>query len=407
MNHIERMLEELAPKGVEHLPLGAVGTFTRGNGLQKKDLRNEGVPAIHYGQIYTHYGVSARVTKDYVSQEVMSKATLARPGDVIIADTSENDEDLGRSVAWIGPQEVAVSNHTIIVTPVALDPVYLSYFMRSEGFQRQKRKLVFGTKVRSISLESAKKIEIPVPPFAVQQEIVRILDKFTRLEAELEAELEARRQQYSACLGLLFKSLPEGSFSWSTLGGVCTKVTSGGTPSSRRKEFYGGGIPWLRTQEVQFTRVSATRETISELGLENSSAHWIPQHCVIVAMYGATAAKAAINLIPLTTNQACCNLQVDPNVCDFEYVYYWITSQYPQLKSWGEGSQNNLNARKIKSFPIPVPSLGVQRTIAGELEKFDTLVSDMSVGLPAELAARRKQYEYYRDKLLTFKEKAA
>jgi len=175
-----------------------------------------------------------------------------------------------------------------------------------------------------------------------------------------------------------------------------------------RTEFYEGGtIPWLRTQEVDFNVIETTGMTITEEGLENSSAKWIPENCVVVAMYGATAAKVAINGIPLTTNQACCNLQIAPEKALFRYVFHWISSQYNQLKSLGEGSQSNINSAKVKSFPIPVPALDEQRRIVEQLDAFDSLTTDLSVGLPAELAARRRQYEYYRDRLLSFNELGA
>jgi type I restriction enzyme S subunit len=122
-------------------------------------------------------------------------------------------------------------------------------------------------------------------------------------------------------------------------------------------------------------------------------------------MYGATAAKVAINAIPLTTNQACCNLQVDPSQAEYRYVFHWVANEYERLKAFGEGSQSNLNAQKVKNYPIPVPPLDDQRKIVAILDKFDSLVNDLNVSLPAELAARRIQYEYYRDHLLTFKEK--
>ena len=121
-------------------------------------------------------------------------------------------------------------------------------------------------------------------------------------------------------------------------------------------------------------------------------------------MYGATAAKVAINSIPLTTNQACCNLQIDLAQADFRYVFHWVAHEYHRLRALGEGSQANLNAKKVKEYPIPVPSLGRQREIVELLDRFDILANDLSEGLPAELAARRKQYEHYRDRLLTFKE---
>ena len=119
-------------------------------------------------------------------------------------------------------------------------------------------------------------------------------------------------------------------------------------------------------------------------------------------MYGATAAKAAVNKIPLTTNQACCNLEVNKEVALYRYVYYWICKEYHSIKSLGQGSQNNINAGVIKSYKIPIPPLDEQRRIVAILDRFDALCNDLTSGLPAEIEARRKQYEYYRNKLLDF-----
>ena len=189
-----------------------------------------------------------------------------------------------------------------------------------------------------------------------------------------------------------------------TLADVCSKISSGGTPTATNKEYYNGNIPWLRTQEVDWKNIYDTEIKITETGLKNSSAKWIPENCVIVAMYGATAAKVAINKIPLTTNQACCNLQVNPNIALYRYVFHWLCYKYNELKQLGQGSQSNINAGIIKNYPILLPPLEEQERIVAILDRFDKLCNDISQGLPAEIEARKKQYEYYRDKLLTFKE---
>lgn len=160
----------------------------------------------------------------------------------------------------------------------------------------------------------------------------------------------------------------------------------------------------MRTQEVDWRDVYDTEIKISEEAVMNSSAKLIPANCVIVAMYGATAAKVCINKIPLTTNQACCNLEIDSDQAHYKYVYYWLCNSYEVLRAMGEGSQNNINSQKIKNFPIPVPPMEVQEKIVGILDRFETLVNDLSKGLPAEIEAVRERYEYYRNKLLTFKE---
>ena len=185
---------------------------------------------------------------------------------------------------------------------------------------------------------------------------------------------------------------------------ISKKITSGGTPLTSKQSYYNGSIPWLRTQEVDWVDIYDTSIKITEEGLKNSSAQLIPANCVIVAMYGATAAKVAINKIPLSTNQACCNLQIDESKANYRYVFHWLTKEYEHLRSLGAGSQSNLNSKRVKNFKIPIPSLSEQERIVSILDKFDALTSDISIGLPAELKARQSQYEYYRGKLLTFNE---
>lgn len=161
------------------------------------------------------------------------------------------------------------------------------------------------------------------------------------------------------------------------LGDVCIKIVSGGTPSTKHSEYYGGMIPWLRTQEVDFKPIFSTELSISEAGLENSSAKWIPANTVVVAMYGATAGRSAIAKIPLTTNQACCNLVVDDQAADYRFVYYALRLLYEELEGLAKGSaQTNLSLGIIKSFQIPLPPLPVQRRIADVLSAYDDLIEN-------------------------------
>ena len=166
---------------------------------------------------------------------------------------------------------------------------------------------------------------------------------------------------------------------WKTykIGDICKRVCSGGTPRSTEPSYYDGDIPWLNTKEINFNRIYSTERCISQKGLDNSSAKWINANCVIVAMYGATAAKVAINKIPLTTNQACCNLFIDENIADYRYVYYWLCTNYTELASLANGgAQQNLNAQQIKDFEISLPPLAEQRRIAGILGAIDDKIEN-------------------------------
>lgn len=286
-------------------------------------------------------------------------------------------------------------NKKIIITK------FIFYYLKS------KEKYIMSSIVARGSIPALNKIDIeklsiPVPPLPVQEEIVKILDKFTELTAELTAELTKRKQQYQYYRENLLRFEDENI--WKTIRDVCINVSSGGTPLKSRSNYYNGNIPWLRTQEVKFCDILETEMMISQDGLENSSAKWIPENCVIVAISGATAARCAVNKIPLTTNQHCCNLEIDHNIALYRYVFHWISSQYLKLKSLGQGAREDLNVGIICSYPIPVPPLEEQERIVAILDSFDALCNDRTSGLPAEIAARKKQYEYYRDKLLTFKE---
>ena len=190
------------------------------------------------------------------------------------------------------------------------------------------------------------------------------------------------------------KLLKEAEVQWMTVEEISKNISSGGTPRSNVAAYYGGNIPWLRTQEVNFREIWDTGIKITEEGLNSSSAKYIPANCIIVAMYGATVGRVGINKIPLTTNQACANIEVNDNIAYYRYVYHYLSSQYEYIKSLGAGSQTNINAGIVRRIKIPIPPLYVQEEIARILDKFTTL--------EAELDCRKRQYEYYRNQFLSF-----
>lgn len=194
--NIEQLIQELCPNGVPYVALGDFAEIQRGSGMPKSILIEEGVGAIHYGQIYTLYGTYADSTFTFVSEEDAQKLVHVNPGDLIITNTSENLEDVGKSLAWVGDKQVVIGGHACVIRHKHSSK-YLAYWMQTEDFQQQKRKLCTGTKVIELSTKKLAQIMVPLPPVEVQEEIVRILDMFTVLEAELEAELEKRRMQYA------------------------------------------------------------------------------------------------------------------------------------------------------------------------------------------------------------------
>ena len=126
---------------------------------------------------------------------------------------------------------------------------------------------------------------------------------------------------------------------WKALEEVAIKISSGGTPKTGIAEYYDGHIPWLRTQEIDFGDIWDTGVKITEAGLKNSSANWIPANCVVIAMYGATVGKIGINKIPMTTNQACANIQLDENIANYRYIFHFLSipQEKNQIQVYGFG----------------------------------------------------------------------
>ncbi|HGU1448255.1 TPA: restriction endonuclease subunit S [Escherichia coli] len=181
-NYYRDQLFSFNTEDVPHLPMGQkdIGEFIRGGTFQKKDFIDAGVGCIHYGQIYTYYGTYTEKTKTYISTALAKKCKKAQKGDLIIATTSENDEDVCKAVAWLGSKDIAVSSDACIYKH-NLNPKYVSYFFQTEQFQNQKRQYITGAKVRRVNADNLSKILIPVPSMEIQERIVSILDKFDTL----------------------------------------------------------------------------------------------------------------------------------------------------------------------------------------------------------------------------------
>lgn len=279
---------------------------------------------------------------------------------------------------------------------------YIFYILKNEE-QKIMDTLVARGSIPALNKKDIDDYKIPVPPVEVQSEIVRILDNFTELTAQLTAELTARKKQYEYYREYLLTQ--SGDTPKVELKTVVKKSCSGATPKKGNSAYYENGtVPWLRTQDVLFNEIYEINSFITEEAVKKTSAKWIPINCVIVAISGATAGRCAINKIATTTNQHCLNMEIDSSKALYKYIFYCVCSQYEELLSRKQGARGDLNSTLIMGIEIPLPSLEEQQRIVEILDKFDTLTTDISAGLPAEIEARQKQYEYYRDKLLTFKE---
>ena len=318
-------------------------------------------------------------------------------------------------------------------------PKYYFHYMKAK-FLPYIQKTMFQGSVASIRRPMLNAFPVPVPSLDVQNRIVKVLDNFEKICSDLNiglpAEIEARQKQYEYYRDKLLTFAENGNtilsraeqsraeqsraeqsralikllqyvfgYAVVSLQDVVKNSCSGGTPKKGVSEYYeDGNIPWLRTQEVVFRDICKTECFITESAVKNSAAKWIPENCVIVAISGATAGRCAINKIPLTTNQHCLNLEVDPEMALYRYVYYCICAKQEELLAKKEGARGDLNSTRILSLQIDLPSIEKQKRIVSILDRFDAICNDLTSGLPTEIEARQKQYEYYRDRLLSFKE---
>jgi len=182
------------------VPLGSFAQLVRGSGMPKTDFSESGVGAIHYGQIYTKFGTATAEVIAHVPEEKAKKLAVVNPGDVIVANTSENLEDVCKAVAWVGDSDIVTGGHATVIKAPEQNAKFISYYMATGRFNKDKRRHAFGTKVIDVAPKNLAKIEFPLPPLEEQQRIVDILDRFDALTSSLSeglpAELAARRSQY-------------------------------------------------------------------------------------------------------------------------------------------------------------------------------------------------------------------
>lgn len=394
MSHIDQLLAEQCPYGVSKKPLREVCSDFIVPMRDRPKVFDGNIP---WCRIEDIEGKTLNDSKSdlRVSEQVVRDMNLkVMPAGTVIATCSAS---LGTYAITTQP---LVTNQTFIGL-VCGDGLYNRFLMYL--LHTKTEALTAASNSGTIAYIPRKKFEelsIPVPPLEVQREIVRILDQFTHLEAELEAELEARRQQYDHYQRSLLR-LNEGSAAWMTLGDIgkvsmCKRVFKNETASEGDIPFFKigtfGGLPdaFISRELYESYR---TRYSFPNTGdVLISAAGTIGR---TISYDGEPAYFQDSNIVWINN---------DETIVLNSYLRHWY-----QVIEWATdgGTIRRLYNENIRRARIAVPPLEEQKRIAAILDKFDALVNDLSIGLPAELAARRKQYEYYRDQLLTFEEAPA
>ena len=259
---------------------------------------------------------------------------------------------------------------------------------------------------KNLKVDEFRKFRIPVPPLEVQRAIVGILDNFTKLEAELEAELEARKKQYVYYRDQLLSRSE--SFQRVALGNIVSILN--GYPF-KSNQYVDSGVRIIRIGDVQKGYIAKENIRYQVMSSEAQSSVLMPDD-VVMSLTGNAGRVAMISIddLPAALNQrVACLRPKSSNSLLPRYLFHYLNRDSFESAAMSNASgaaQKNLSIRWLAEQTIPLPPLKEQRRIVTILDHFDSLVNDIFVGLPAELAARRRQYEHYRDKLLTFKEAA-
>jgi type I restriction enzyme S subunit len=409
VSRIDDLIAELCPDGVELRALGEVGQFVRGNGLQKKDFVEEGVGCIHYGQIYTLYGTSTTVTKSFVVPELAHRLRKAQPGDLIVATTSENDEDVCKAVAWLGASEVAVSGDAYVYSHT-LDPLYAAYFFQSDAFQAQKKRYITGTKVKRVSGADLARIRAQVPPMAIQCEIVAILSEMEALEAQLavqlRAEREARRQQYVHHRASLFAFEPRQRVRWMALGSVAEVRAGWGFPKKHQGQLVGA-YPFFKVSDMNLPgnekRMFSANNYVDEATARSLGCKPAPAGTVLFPKIGAAIAT---NKKRMLVQPSCYDNNVfgiiPLPVLNPRFLLHYLQTLDLSVFAHHSGAVPSIRKSTLDAHRIPLLPLGEQDRIGGILDRLEASTDELSSCLSDEARGRRRQYGRYRDRLFAF-----
>ena len=385
--YIDRLLQ-----GAEVVwkPLGEVAEVSAGNSApQDNDLFMNGVyPFCRTSDVgKVHHSINFHQIQDKLNEEGIKGLRLYKKETILLPKSGASTLLNHRVMLTI---DSYVSSH--LATIYRKEEVVLAKFLFYFLSKFDIAELVPDKSYPSLKVSEIAKIQIPLPPLSVQQEIVRILDKFTQLEAELEAELDFRKRQYEYYRNklLTFNEIGGGTeIVWKTLGEVLDIYTGGEAPKNliRGERPQGSFIYpiYSNGEEIYgFTdnyRINKDAVTISSIGAKTGTIYFRKAYFTPIIRLKVLVPK-------------------NERTLNSRYVFHYLSNITISTK---RSSVPNINANEVKSIKIPLPPLEEQERIANILDKFDTLVNSISEGLPKEIALRRKQYEYYRERLLTFR----
>ena len=385
MSKLERLIQQYCPDGVVFYHLNDVATIKRGERVTKTQLIPEGQYPVISG------GVKPLGYLDRYNREA-NTITIAQYGTAGYVDWQQKQFWANDVCYSVFPSKI-INNRFLYF--VLLSNQRLLYSLKTNAIPA------------CLPLDKLADIEIPVPPLPVQEEIVRILDTFTELQAELQAELQKRQQQYNFYRDNLLNFNRGGQeIKWMKMSDVF-EIRNGYTPSKANNDFWEGGtIPWFRMEDIrQNGRILS--DSISHITPKGVKGKGLFSANSFIIATTATIGEHALLIADSLANQQFTNLKIRKLLekeLSIKFFYYYLFI----IDEWCKSNINlsnfaSVDMVKFNNLRIPIPPLEEQNRIVAILDRFDTLTNDLTSGLPAEMEKRRQQYEYYRDRLLTFK----
>ena len=411
MSKLDEMIRELCPDGVEYKTLGEIAVdIYRGAGITRDQVTAEGTPCVRYGEIYTTYGVWFDKCVSHTDESKLLSKKYFEHGDILFAITGESVDDIAKCCVYIG-HEKCLAGGDIVVLKHNQNPKYLSYALATTDARQQKSKGKVKSKVVHSSVPAIREIKVPVPPIEIQREIVRILDDYTEnvteLQRQLAAEMTARKTQYSFYRDklLTFNTPVE----WKPMEKEFPFIRNG---------FVGTVTPYFTGEEQGVRYLEGTNihdGVISDNEIIYVSKEFHQKHIrnelkdgdILMVQSGHVGECAVVDDNYAGSNCHALIIMSNAGRCNSRFVMHYLRSTEGKAglkKITTGGTVKHILASNMKKFMIPVPPLDVQNRIVNVLDNFEKICSDLNIGLPAEIEARQKQYEYYRDKLLTFAE---
>ena len=362
-----------------------------GFGFKLREYELEGIPLIRINNVM--YGEIINEDLCYLPCSYLNnyKEFVLKKGDVLLAlnrPITNNKLKIGKITE--GPSILYQRVGKLEMDGNRYHSDFYFHYMQSESFINRLNNSLVGTDQPYIKTSEFENLKFVVPTLEEQEKIASILSTVDEQINNVEALIKKNKELKKGLMQtLLTKGIGHTKFKKTEIGEIpeewevkkiidIATTTSGGTPSRAKKEYYENGIyPWVKTGELYNKYISETEEYITEDALKKSSAKLVQEGAVIIAMYGATIGKLSIAKRSVTTNQACCSIICNDNICYNEYLYYRLDFEKENIINLGAGgAQPNISQDIIKSYKLAIPSIVEQQRIALILSEIDEKIDE-------------------------------